>query len=186
MDFSLPPTLESERLLVRMVEEADLAAVFKVHANDEVTRFLPYPTWRDMSEAHDWYERAMGHQANAQAMQFVIVEKRSGAAIGTCLLFRFERDSRRAEIGYSLGHEHWRSGYMREALSSVLEYAFGTLDLRRVEAEIDPRNAGSEKLLTRLGFKKEGLLRQRWQMKGEIKDAAFFGLLRDEWRREQA
>jgi ribosomal-protein-alanine N-acetyltransferase len=181
MKFELPGALESERTIVRIVERSDCQAIFHVHSNNEVTRFLPYTTWKDMSEADSWYERANANHAAETAMQFVIIEKQSRTVIGTCVLFRFEVASGRAEIGYSLGRDYWGSGYMRESLSILLDYGFEKLSLRRVEAEVDPRNASSGKLLLRLGFTKEGLLRQRWVMKGETKDTEFYGLLRHEW-----
>lgn len=181
MKFTLPKPIESERVLIRIVEESDLDAIFKVHSNDAVTRFLPYDTWQEMADANSWYERAKGRHADQSAMQFVIAEKHSGTAIGTCLLFNIDAGSGRAEIGYSLGRDYWGAGYMQEALSALLDCAFGELGLRRLEAQIDPRNLSSGKLVTRLGFKKEGLLRQRSVMKGEVNDTDFYGLLCHEW-----
>ena len=99
MVFTAPPPLHSERLIVRTVEEFDLPALLEIHAVDEVTRFLPYTTWRTLADAQAWYERAMRHHAEGSALQFVVVANHSGSVIGTCLLFRFEPASARAEIG---------------------------------------------------------------------------------------
>ena len=74
-----------------------------------------------------------------------------------------------------------RQGYMREALSALLDHAFGELDLNRIEADTDPRNERSTRLLERLGFVKEGLFRERCIVDGEVSDAAMYGLLRREW-----
>jgi ribosomal-protein-alanine N-acetyltransferase len=101
--------------------------------------------------------------------------------IGSVTLFNLDFNHRRAEIGYALGREHWGQGYMNEALQALLAYAFETLDLHRIEADIDPRNIASIKTVERLGFKREGYLRERWQTNGEIQDAFFYGLLRREW-----
>jgi len=114
-------------------------------------------------------------------MQFVVVQKQSGVAIGTCLLFHFDEASARAEIGYVLGQRHWGRGYMSEALSQLFAFAFDDLSLRRLEAEVDSRNVASDRLLLRMGFTKEGMLRQRWVTKGEVQDANIYGLLRHEW-----
>jgi RimJ/RimL family protein N-acetyltransferase len=64
----------------------------------------------------------------------------------------------------------------------LLAYAFDELDLRRIEADVDPRNAASIRTLERLGFRREGYLRERWRVNGEVQDALFYGLLRREWR----
>jgi RimJ/RimL family protein N-acetyltransferase len=70
---------------------------------------------------------------------------------------------------------------MNEALMAVLKYAFEVLELHRIEADVDPRNTESIKTVERLGFQREGYLRERWQVNGEIQDAYFYGLLKQEW-----
>src|SRR6266511_4339701 len=75
----------------------------------------------------------------------------------------------------------WGNGYMHETLKALLTYAFDVLDFHRIEADVDPRNAASIRTLERLGFQREGYLRERWQVNGEIQDALFYGLLRPDW-----
>jgi RimJ/RimL family protein N-acetyltransferase len=75
---------------------------------------------------------------------------------------------------------------MNEALTALVDFAFGTLAMRRLEADVDPRNAGSLHALERLGFRREGLLRERWKVNGELQDSVVLGLLSHEWRFEPA
>jgi [ribosomal protein S5]-alanine N-acetyltransferase len=103
--------------------------------------------------------------------------------IGTVTLFNMNRSSGRAEIGYAQGRAYWGHGYIHEALQALLIYSFEELNLRRLEADVDPRNNPSIKTLERLGFQKEGYLRERWLVNGEIQDALFYGLLKREWGR---
>ena len=175
------PILESRRLTLRLVQERDLPDLFAIHSVDEVNRFLPYKTWQVMDDARAWYERAVGRHEEGSAMQFVMVARARGTIVGTNLLFRRDRDNQRGELGYALGQRWWRHGFMREALSSLLDHAFGPMALRRIEAEVDPRNTASHGLLVRLGFTQEGLLRQRYLTTGEVKDVNAYGLLRHEW-----
>ena len=72
---------------------------------------------------------------------------------------------------------------MREALTAVIDYAFGELDLNRIEADTDPRNERSTRLLEHLAFVKEGLFRERCIVDGEVSDSAMYGLLRRDWER---
>ena len=72
---------------------------------------------------------------------------------------------------------------MSEALTALLEFAFGVLGLERIEADADPRNERSLRLLERQGFRREGYLRERYHLEGEIQDAVFLGLLRREWNK---
>jgi ribosomal-protein-alanine N-acetyltransferase len=147
-----------------------------------VTALLPYATWTSLADGEAWFQRMSGIQATGLAVQFVVVSKATGAAIGTCLLFRYEEASARAEIGYALGRAHWGQGLIREALTALLSHVFGSLAMRRIEAEVNTRNRSSAALLVRLGFTKEGLLRQRWVTKGRAEDFEMYGLLRDEWQ----
>jgi RimJ/RimL family protein N-acetyltransferase len=181
MPFQTPIHLETERLVVRPVAEADLADLLLVNGDDEVTRFLPYESWRSVDDGLAWLARMRKIEESGTGVQRVVIDKASGRAIGGCLLFRLEPASARAELGYVLGRRYWGRGLMREALAALIPHAFGTLGLRRLEAEVNPLNAPSCGLLERLGFRNEGLLRQRWAAKGAVYDTRFYGLLREEW-----
>jgi [ribosomal protein S5]-alanine N-acetyltransferase len=176
-----PGPIETARLHVRAVAEADLPALLAVNGDVEVTRFLPYPAWATLADGEAWLKRMNGIQAGGTALQFVIVDMQAGHAIGTCLLFGHDEGSARAELGYVLARACWGRGLMHEALTALLGCAFTRMGLRRLEAEVNPHNAASGRALQRLGFTREGLLRQRWVDKGEAHDVEAYGLLRHEW-----
>ena len=135
----------------------------------------------DVSEARQMLINIQKNNRNGSALQIGIQRKSDQALIGTCALHNLHLNSKRAEIGYALGRTYWRQGYMREALTVLIDYAFKSLGLNRLEADIDPRNAASENLLELLGFQKEGYLRQRWIVDGEVSDSVIYGLLRSDW-----
>ena len=137
---------------------------------------------RDIAEARASVERAKGFFPERVALRWSISRPADDRMIGHLSLFSFSEQSGRAEIGYGLARPHWGQGFMHEALIAVVDYAFGPLDLRRLEADIDPRNHASLRALERLGFAREGLLRERWQVGDEISDSALMGLLAHEWR----
>jgi [ribosomal protein S5]-alanine N-acetyltransferase len=176
-----PGPIETPRLLVRRVAETDLPALLAVNGDVEVTRYLPYPAWATLADGEAWLQRMNGIQASGTALQFVIVDRTAGQAIGTCLLFRHDEGSARAELGYVLARACWGRGLMKEALVAVVGAAFTRMGLRRLEAEVDPRNSASGRSLQSLGFTREGVLRQRWVAKGEAHDVEAYGLLRHEW-----
>jgi RimJ/RimL family protein N-acetyltransferase len=179
MPLTAPPLIETPRLHIRLASESDLPALLTFNGDDAVTRFLPYATWKSLDDARAWLKRMQGLQEAGGTLQFVIVDKQSALAIGSCLLFKHDEASARAELGYVLARSHWGGGVMHEALTALIGHAFIHMALRRLEAEIDPRNVASARLLERLGFVQEGLLRQRWMTKGELTDSALYGLLRD-------
>ncbi len=180
-----PPPIVTPRLLLRLATPADLQALMAVNGDDAVTEFLPYDSWRGLDDAQAWLQRTETQRATGTTLQFVVVHHAGTdppLVIGTCLLFRFDEGSARCELGYVLGRAFWGQGLMREALVALIDTAFGSLGLRRLEAEVAPANAASAGLLQRLGFVREGLARQRWVSKGAARDVISFGLLRDEWR----
>ncbi len=174
--------LASERLVLRPVGAADLPALHAINADNAVTRYLPYASWRDFSEAEAWLARTDKRHREREAYHCAIRLADSGRAIGTCLLFRFDATAACAEIGYLLGREYWGQGYMQEALRVWIDFAFERLGLRRLNAEIDARNEASARVLERCGFEREGLARQRWFDKNELSDAAHYGLLNPNYR----
>ncbi len=183
MPLKPPTVIESNRLLIRLVEAADLPDLLAINGDDEVTRYLPYATWKLLADGQAWFKRIEALHATGNGLQFVVLEKSSGNVIATCLLFRYDEQSARAELGYVLGRSHWGRGFMHEALCAFITYAFDTYALRRIEAEVNPENAPSNRLIQTLGFTEEGLLRQRWFSKGSAHDTNIYGLLRDEWQR---
>jgi ribosomal-protein-alanine N-acetyltransferase len=144
-------------------------------------RYWSSPPMTDVSEARQMLINIQKNYRNGSALQIGIQRKSDQALIGTCALHNLHLNSKRAEIGYALGRTYWRQGYMREALTVLIDYAFKSLGLNRLEADIDPRNAASENLLELLGFQKEGYLRQRWIVDGEVSDSVIYGLLRSDW-----
>jgi RimJ/RimL family protein N-acetyltransferase len=182
MTSSTPIVIETENLTLRSINEADLPAVYEIFSHPEVMRYWSYPPWTDRSQAEQWLSRVQEGYRTQTALQLGIERRADHILVGTCTLFQFEATSRRAEIGYALGRPYWGSGYMHMALKALLQYAFQTLDLNRLEADIDPRNGASAKTLERLGFQKEGHLRERWIVNDEVSDTALYGLLRRDWQ----
>ena len=174
--------LTTDRLLLRTVQAGDLADLMAVNSDAEVTRFLPYSAWQGLDDARSWYARMVAAMAEGTAQQLVLVDRASARVLGSALLFRFDAGSQRAELGYVLGRAAWRQGLMAEALRALLDQAFSVAGLRRIEAEVDPRNDASHQLLLRLGFGHEGTARQRWVNHGQPCDVHRYGLLRDDWR----
>jgi RimJ/RimL family protein N-acetyltransferase len=92
---------------------------------------------------------------------------------------------RRLAVGYILARPHWRRGFMTEAMEAFLTYCFDALETHRVEAAIEPDNTGSLALATRLGFQREGVLRDRLSVAGAYRSVVMFSLLDAEWRKRR-
>jgi [ribosomal protein S5]-alanine N-acetyltransferase len=175
-----PVTLVTPRLVLRPLGEEDAQTLFAVWSDEVAMRYFSFPAMTCLSQATDRVTRKLLTSSNGQDLICVLELRETGEVLGDCALFHANPQCGRAEIGFSLRRSHWRSGYMHEAASALIEHAFGTLELRRIEADIDPRNEASARLLERLGFVREGLLRERWVVGEEVSDSALYGLLRRE------
>ena len=182
MHFLEPINISTETLTLRFLKEADLPEVYDIFSHPEVMRYWSYPAWTSPAQAEQWLMNVQEGYRTQSALEFGIERRIDHALLGTCTLFQFHFASRRAEIGYALGRPYWGSGYMHQALQALLQYAFETLNLNRLEADIDPRNQASARTLERLGFQNEGHLRERWIVNDEISDTDLYGLLRREWQ----
>lgn len=173
--------LATPRLVLRALRADDAAAMFAVFGDARVMRYWATPPWTSIAQAEGFIERSRAAMASGDALRLGLERRDDGVLVGQCTLFDFVFPSARAEIGYSMRADAWGRGLMHEALAALLDHGFGALGLRRVEADIDPRNAPSARSLERLGFQREGLLRERWNVGGEISDSALYGLLAREW-----
>lgn len=173
--------LDTPRLRLRPLTVADAEALFGIFSDPPVMRYLSTPPWPSIATAHELVERDLRAMATGEYLRLGLERKDDGALIGNCSVFNWSAQSRRAELGYTLARPAWGQGFMHEALQAVVDYAFGPMQLNRLEADIDPRNQASARSLDRLGFQLEGLLRQRWIVAGEVSDTALYGLLQSDW-----
>ena len=175
--------IRTARLELRCLGEADVAPLFEIHSDPQAMRYWDAPIWKNDERGRSIVARDVA-LATRDYLRLGIALVASGTLLGTCALWNISAQCRRAEIGFILASRYWGQGYMHEALSALIGYAFAELDLNRVEADTDPRNQRSTRLLRRLGFSQEGLFRERCIVDGEISDAAMYGLLRREWKTE--
>jgi RimJ/RimL family protein N-acetyltransferase len=178
------PTITTERLVLRGLVDRDSDAVFSIFSHPDVMRYWHTPAMADIQESRTFIAQARSSFSQHTAIRWGLAHRNDDRIIGTCILFHLDDQNRRVEIGYALGREYWGNGFNYEAIKSLLNYAFCTLSLNRLEAETDPRNTASIRTLTRLGFVQEGVLRERCFVNGETSDSLFMGLLRKEWQVE--
>jgi len=174
--------LHTRRLLLRPLQPGDVDALFAIFSNPEVMRYWSTPPWASPEPGREMVARDLAAGPDADHLRLGLVRRDDDTLIGTCTLFDHFRQSRRAEMGYALARTAWGQGYMHEALSALLAHGFEAWNLNRVEADIDPRNEASARALERLGFQREGFLRERWIVGDEVSDTALYGLLRRDWR----
>ncbi len=175
------PTLGTERLVLRAMGPDDVPFVLEHFGDPAVVRHLhDSPRLRSLGEAEELV-RFYLTRAPGGPNRWVVVRREDDRPIGTVGFHDHAPKHRRAEIGYDLSPHAHGHGYMAEAVRAALEHGFGTLDLHRVEAVIAVGNAASHRLVERLGFRDEGVLRAWLLQDGVFHDHRMWSLLRDEW-----
>ncbi len=171
------PDLETERLLLRRLAPTDLNFLFAHFSHPQVDQFLvdadPVTTPEGAAEILDFFLRQDGKGYNRWIMQ----SRSSGVPLGTLGFHGWDRRNRHVEIGYDLSPQYWGSGYMREAASAALAFAFDRMDVHRVEAMIHVENTRSIRLAETLGFQREGCLRGNFYHGGVFHDHYLYALL---------
>ncbi len=171
--------IDTPRLRLRLLDdEQHLQILNSASSDSELALFFGLSSEEEIAA-----ERAKAKKGVATYNRFFrvfhILEPQSGKNIGWCGFHSWYIEHRRAEIGYGLRDTaHWGKGYMSEVLPFVLRYGFETLQLHRIEAFIGPENLASLRLVERLGFLKEGHLREHYFKHGRIEDSLVYGLIK--------
>jgi RimJ/RimL family protein N-acetyltransferase len=176
-----PPTLRSTRLMLRPFRDTDAESLFAMHSNVRVMRYWDSPPWREPERAGRFIAAARQIADDGTGMRLALERVTDGSFVGWCGIARWNPEFRSAALGYCLDETAWGHGYGTEGARALLGWAFDTLDLNRVQAEVDTRNPASYRVMEKLGFVREGLLREDCIVAGEISDTYIYGLLRRDW-----
>ncbi|MCD4650260.1 MAG: GNAT family N-acetyltransferase [Candidatus Cloacimonetes bacterium] len=157
--FESFPVLETNRFRLRRPVESDARRMYEIYSEPDVVRFLDW-NGPDSEETARLVIRYYNEQyLRKTALRWVIADKESNVMAGMCMLAGFVTP-KTCEVGYDLHKDWWGKGAMTEVLQRVTEYCFAELELTRIQALVQPGNIASAKLLEKLGFEREGLLRQ--------------------------
>jgi RimJ/RimL family protein N-acetyltransferase len=178
-----PTFLEGGSVSLRVPEEPDMEFLLE-NENDPAVRatrsaFLP--------TGPDAIRRRLGGTLGRNDDTLALVVWADGERVGHVYLIREEpndRTYRRAELAYWITPDAQGNGYATDAARTVLNHGFDRLDLHKVVAETFESNAASACVLEKLGFEKEGILRDEALVDGKFVDLLRFGLLADEWRKD--
>jgi RimJ/RimL family protein N-acetyltransferase len=182
IDWDRIPTVTGSRISLRPFTPRDTAALYAIYSDNEVMRYWGGTPMKEPREAARFLDEVQGDLRGHRCLHWGVARRSDDRIIGTVALFHLDTIAQKAELGFALARACWRQGYMSEALQTAIDFTFTRLEVRRLEADVDPRNDASIRLLEKLGFQKEGYLRERWLVAQETQDSMFYGLLSREWR----
>lgn len=180
--FAQFPESESDRLYFRRILPSDAEGLYLLRSNDEVMRFMDTKKMESITEAEKMISSIDESFKNGTGINWGIVEKRTNKFIGYFGFWRIVPEHCRAEIGYALDSKYWGNGYMNETLRTMIKFGFVNMNLHSIEANVNPANSNSIKLLEKIGFKKEAYFRENFLFNNTFYDSVIYSLLEKDFQ----
>lgn len=179
--FNSFPKLSSDRLVFREFYESDAEALFYIRSHEDIMRYMdtyPEPDFKTVQNRIQ--EMQLQFQLKI-GINWVIVERATGTMIGYFGIWKIDKENCRGEIGYALNPKCWGNGYMLETFKTIIPYGFHKLRLHSYEANVNPANQNSIRLLKKVGFQKEGYFRENFVFDGKFLDSEIYSLLEKDY-----
>lgn len=171
------PILSTPRIKLREITEVDADTIFDCFSQKEVIRYYGQEKFTTIQEALVLIDIFAENYRNQKGMRWGIERLDTGELIGTVGFNQWSQKHKRAEIGYELHPQHWGHSYASEAASAVMAYGFDNLQLVRIGAVVFLENKASQHVLEKLGFQKEGVLKNYMYQNGKAHDTFVYSSL---------
>ena len=178
INFTPFPELQTERLLLRNIKDTDLNGLFELRSNPENMRYIPRKLHQNLEDTKEQIKMIRSKIDWNEGINWVITTKKSDEFMGILGLYKIEPENFRAEIGYMILPQFCNNGYVTEALKSILDFGFNSLQLHSIEAVIDPDNMNSERVLQKLLFQKEVHIFENLFFNGKFWDTVIYSILK--------
>jgi ribosomal-protein-alanine N-acetyltransferase len=178
INFTPFPVLKTERLILRNLHEKDVARFFDLRSNPENMQYIPRNLHQNFEDTKAQMEMINSKRELNEGINWVITTKESDEFMGVLGLYRIEPENFRAELGYMILPQFCNNGYVTEALKSILDFGFNSLQLHSIEAIIDPNNSKSERVLQKLLFQKEAHIIENLFFNGKFWDTVIYSMLK--------
>lgn len=176
--FSKFPVIELGEIKLRDLMLSDKERYFKMMSDPEVTKYLSdEDTPSDLEQTEQEIKFWGGLFYRKQSIFWTLAETKTDNFLGTIGFNTWNFNNRRAEISYDLMREYWNQGIMTKALTNAIIFGFKNMNLHRIEARTMLGNIASQKLLEKVGFKREGILRGYRIIRGEPIDVYIYSII---------
>jgi len=179
------PVLETKRLKLIELTHQHVQSIYEIFSLNEVTRYYGTNSFTLPAEAYQLIDMFHRNFLDKRGIRWGIKLKENQRIVGTLGLNGLHLKNKRAEIGYEIHPSFWRNGFALEAINEVLRFSFMRLELHRIGAVVYPENEASLRLLVKLGFNKEGVLRGYMYQNEQFHDTCVMSLLKPEWEKSQ-
>jgi ribosomal-protein-alanine N-acetyltransferase len=177
INFTPFPILETERLVLRRVNENDANEIFALRSNPETMKYIPRPLVKSIDDALEHIAMIDAKIESNEGINWAITYKDNPKLIGIIGHYRIKPEHFRAEVGYMLLPEYHGKGIISEAIKEAVNYGFNEMKLHSIEAIIDPENFGSARVLEKNNFVKEAHLKENEFYEGRFLDTVIYSIL---------
>lgn len=172
------PELRTARLLLRELEEKDAPMLLVQRSDARIIEYLDREPDTSLAQTLALLDLIKRNTIDNKGITWGIVRQETpDVLLGTIGLWSMIPEHHRAEIGYGLHPDYWHQGIMSEAMAAVLTFGFEGLKLHSVEANVNPHNQASRRLLEKHGFVQEAYFRQNYYFRGQFLDSSIYSLL---------
>jgi [ribosomal protein S5]-alanine N-acetyltransferase len=174
------PIIETDRLLLREIKTEDAQAIYAYFSDDDVTMNYGMSSFTSAVQALQLITSFQISFNENKGIRWGIVRKDTNEFIGTGGFHNVSKPYKRCEIGYEIAKDHWNQGFATEAATAILSYGFQQYN--RIGAIVLPENTASINLVEKIGFQKEGLLREYLIQDGKARNAYMYSIIKSEWQ----
>ena len=177
-------TIETRRLILKGLSPDDIKYIFENLTKSEIKKILGHRSEEDYRKEE--IKQKNGYSSyNRSFILFLLTDKESNNIIGRCGLHNWNKEHKRAEIGYIMEDENYKGkGLMSEAINAIMDYGFNKMNLNRIEALVGIENVQSLRLMEKYNFIREGVLRQHRCIDNRFEDSILFSRLLSEYTSE--
>lgn len=179
-DLSLFHTLEADSIYFKPLHTEDAGEIFAYASDEEVSRFIGWKLMKTLEETKTFIETMINREAAGNHLYASVVEKASRKVIGTVMIFNFDEEANKAEVGYVFHKAGWSKGYGTQSLALVSVFAFDRLKLHKLHANVVDVNVGSARILEKNGYVFEGRLRDHYYIEDKYYDCLLYGKINGE------
>jgi len=177
LNFTPFPELKTERLVLRRILMEDAQALFEMRSDERVMQFLDRPRAKSIADAENLI-RLIDHDIeNNIGITWGVSLTGTSRLIGTMGFWNITKAHFRAEIGYLLHPDFQGKGLMIESAKKTINFGFREMGLHSIEANINPNNLRSAKMLENCGFVKEAHFRENYYYDGKFLDSVIYSLI---------
>lgn len=177
LNFHPFPALTTQRLVLRKMSDNDANEMFFLRSDAQVMKYIDRSPAQSVDEALAFIRMINSALDNNEYINWAISLKDDSKLIGNICFWRIQKEHYRAEIGYVLHPAYQGKGIMHEAITAVLDYGFKVMGLHSVEANVNPENIASIKLLEKNGFIREACFKENYHYNGKFLDSAIYSLI---------